>query len=113
MLAKRIEGALRETTRAAAVRLGTPVPHQAIERPPSTTPPPALANVRTHDGRFLADVSFAKLVEYIVTGELSPEDEVSMPGHGFRRLESIDLLARHLPPSTATTSRLDGPGVPD
>jgi hypothetical protein len=36
-----------------------------------------------------------------------------MAGQNFQRLEAIDILARHLPPSTATTSRLDGPGVPD
>ena len=36
-----------------------------------------------------------------------------MAGQPFQRLEAIDVLARHLPPSTATTSQLDGPGVPD
>jgi serine/threonine-protein kinase len=28
-------------------------------------------------------------------------------------LENVDVLARHLPPSTATTSQLSGPGIPD
>jgi len=109
-LAKRIEGALRESTKMAAPRIGTPPP-RPVER--LTAPPPALANVRTSDGRLINDVSFAKLVEFIVTGELGAQDEVAMSGQGFQRLESIDILARHLPPSTATTSRLDGPGVPD
>jgi serine/threonine-protein kinase len=109
-LAKRIEGALRESTKMAVPKIGTPLP-RPVER--LTAPPPALANVRTSDGRIISDVSFAKLVEFIVTGELGAQDEVAMSGQGFQRLESIDVLARHLPPSTATTSRLDGPGVPD
>jgi serine/threonine protein kinase len=109
-LAKRIEGALRESTKMAAPKIGTPMP-RPVER--LTAPPPALANVRTSDGRLISDVSFAKLVEFIVTGELGAQDEVAMSGQSFQRLESIDILARHLPPSTATTSRLDGPGVPD
>jgi serine/threonine-protein kinase len=109
-LAKRIEGALRESTKMQAQKIGTPLP-RPVER--LTAPPPALANVRTSDGRLINDVSFAKLVEFIVTGELGAQDEVAMAGQGFQRLEAIDVLARHLPPSTATTSRLDGPGVPD
>jgi hypothetical protein len=36
-----------------------------------------------------------------------------MGGAEYQRLENIELLARHLPPSTATTNQLDGPGVPD
>ena len=112
-LAKRIEGVLRDSTKMAAVKLGTPLPHRAID--PQTVPPPhpSLANVRTEDGRVLNDVPFAKLVEFVVTGELGPHDEVSVGGAGFQRLGSFDVLARHLPPSTATTSQLAGPGIPD
>ncbi len=110
MLAKRIEGALRESTK---IRVGTPLPQRVVERKTVPPPHPTLANVRTEDGRFLADVPFAKLVEFTVTGELGPHDEVSMGGGTFQRLEMIHELARHLPPSTATTNRLDGPGVPD
>jgi hypothetical protein len=36
-----------------------------------------------------------------------------MNGHEYQRLDSNEALARHLPPSTATTSQVDGPGVPD
>lgn len=111
-LAKRIEGVLRESTKMSVPKgvAATPVP-RPIER--LTAPPPALATVRTTDGRTIPDVTFAKLVEFIVTGELGAQDEVSMSGQPFQRLEAIDVLARHLPPSTQTTSRLDGPGVPD
>ncbi|MET0593710.1 MAG: serine/threonine-protein kinase [Polyangiaceae bacterium] len=109
-LAKRIEGVLRESTKMSVPKGATPVP-KPVER--LTAPPPALATVRTTDGRTIPDVTFAKLVEFIVTGELGAQDEVSMSGQPFQRLEAIDVLARHLPPSTQTTSRLDGPGVPD
>jgi serine/threonine-protein kinase len=118
MLAKRIEGALRESTnKMAAVRLGTPLPQRVGTPMPQraivSPPPPASADVRTHGGRVMSNVSFAKLVEMIITGELVAEDEVAMSGQAFQRVEAIEVLARHLPPSTATTSRLDGPGVPD
>ncbi len=111
VLAKRIEGALRESTKMSGMRSGTPLPQRAVL--PATTPPPASADVRTRGGRLLSNVSFAKLVEMIITGELVAEDEIAMAGQSFQRLEAIEVLARHLPPSTATTSRLDGPGVPD
>src|SRR5262249_4376052 len=120
VLAKRIEGALRESTKMSAVRVGTPPPQRAINTTNTpaapaavTAPPPAMADVRTHGGRTMSNVSFAKLVEMIITGELVAEDEVAMVGQPFQRVEAIDVLARHLPPSTATTSRLDGPGIPD
>src|SRR5258706_5282037 len=112
MLAKRFEGARqRESPKMSAVRVGTPLPHRAVH--PATAPPPASADVRTRGGRVLSNVSFAKLVEMIITGELVGEDEIAMAGQPFTRVEAVDVLARHLPPSTATTSRLDGPGVPD
>jgi serine/threonine-protein kinase len=113
MLAKRIEGVLRDSTKMSSVKLGTPLPHKAIDLETIPPPHPSLANVRTEDGRVLNDVPFAKLVEFIVTGELGPQDEVSVAGANFQRLENVDVLARHLPPSTATTSQLAGPGVPD
>jgi serine/threonine protein kinase len=114
-LAKRIEGALRESTKMIVPRpsgstIGTPLPKPVDKL---TAPPPAMATVRTVDGRVLNEISFAKLVEFTVTGELGAQDEVAMVGQNFQRLETIEVLARHLPPSTATTSRLDGPGVPD
>jgi serine/threonine protein kinase len=113
MLAKRIEGVLRDSTKMASVKVGTPLPHKAIDLQTIPPPHPSLANVRTQDGRVLNDVPFAKLVEFIVTGELGPQDEVAVAGGKFQRLESVDVLARHLPPSTATTSQLSGPGIPD
>jgi serine/threonine-protein kinase len=113
LLAKRIEGALRDSTKMASVRLGTPMPHKAIEHETIPPPHPSLANVRTEDGRVLKDVPFAKLVELIITGELVAQDEVSVAGAKYQKLETVELLARHLPPSTATTRELAGPGIPD
>lgn len=121
-LAKKIEGALRDS---AKLRIGTPVPSristpvpntpvpQRTEKQTSPPPHPNNASVRTRNGRTFSDVPFAKLVEFIVTGELRGEDEVAMGGEDFRRIATISVLARHLPPSTATTNRVDGPGIPD
>src|SRR5499427_3712470 len=108
-LAKKIEGVLRDS---AKMRIGTPLPQRA-DRKTLPPPHPSNARVRTRDGRTLSDVSFAKLVEFIVTGELGADDEVSMGGGDFRTVSSVDVLARHLPPSTATTNQVDGPGIPD
>jgi len=110
MLAKQIEGALRESDR---MRAASAQPPENVERPTVPAPPPMAASVRARDGRKLSDVSFAKLIELIVTGDLLGDDEVAMDGRTFARVDTIELLARHLPPSTATTSRVDGPGVPD
>jgi serine/threonine protein kinase len=109
MLAKRIEGVLRDSGK---MRVGTPLPQRAVEKQTMPPPHPSDASVRTRDGRTFSGVSFAKLVESIVTGDLRGDDEVSMDGE-FRLISSIDVLARHLPPSTATTNRVDGPGIPD
>jgi hypothetical protein len=59
-------------------------------------------------------VPFAKLIEMIATGELGGEDEVALMSEGFKPIRDINELARHLLPSTtATTSRIFEPGVPD
>jgi serine/threonine-protein kinase len=113
VLAKRIEGVFRESTKVAAVKMRTPMPHQVSDRQTSPPPHPSLATVRTQDGRVLNEVPFSKLVEFIITGELVGSDEVSLAGASFQRLETMEVLARHLPPSTATTSQLMGPGIPD
>lgn len=109
VLAKRIEGVLRESSKMKAARA------VSFDPPPDPVElaEPFESDIRTRDGRSIAKVPFAKLVEMIVTGELSADDEVDMMGHGFRRLEAIEILARHLPPSTGTTAQLEGPGIPD
>ena len=60
------------------------------------------------------DVSFSTLLELAATGQLKLDDEVSLLGAEFRRVERIDELARFLMPSTTTTTgQLFEPGVPD
>lgn len=94
----------------------------ASGRPTVTPDQPIVACVRRkfHPGttsvppssRVLSDVPFSKLVELIATGQLARDDEVDL-GQGFSPIEALAPLARYLPPSTATTARLQGPGVPD
>jgi hypothetical protein len=50
----------------------------------------------------------------IATGELMADDQVDLMGSGYRRIEEIEELSRHLLPSTsATTGMLYQPGIPD
>jgi hypothetical protein len=48
------------------------------------------------------------------TGQLKLDDEVSLMGADFRKVEAVDELSRYLMPSTtSTTGQLFQPGVPD
>ena len=72
------------------------------------------SRVRRTDGTVQEQVPFAKLIEMIATGDLGGEDEVALLGQDFSPIRDITELARHLLPSTtATTSRIFEPGVPD
>jgi serine/threonine protein kinase len=67
------------------------------------------AGVVTH-----AEVTFQTLLELAATGHLALDDEVSLVGAPYRRVDAIPELSRYLMPSTAnTTAQLFGPGVPD
>lgn len=83
----------------------------AVEMPVTARVPDM--KVRTRGGRELGPFPFSKLVEMIATSRLQPEDEVEIAGQGYRRIEEIPELERHVPSSTATTNQLTGPGVPD
>jgi serine/threonine-protein kinase len=93
--------------------LRSPFGERSVDKMAAPSPHTSRANIRTLEGTVFPDVPFSKLVELIVTGELTGRDEVDMGGEGFRQVQSIDLLARHLPQGTATTTRMDGPGIPD
>jgi serine/threonine-protein kinase len=69
--------------------------------------------VRTSDGTKHGPWTFARLMEACATGQLGRGDDVDYMGQGFRPIEQIDELARHLPMRTATTNQLTGPGAPD
>jgi eukaryotic-like serine/threonine-protein kinase len=103
-------------------------PHKPVQlvSPPEPSPQPASpsdnvtaeftplpSQVRTSDGRLLGPFPYAKLVELVVTGRLSSEDEIDFMGTGFVPLSEIDELARHLAPRSTVTKQLQGPGAPD
>lgn len=69
------------------------------------------ACVRMRDGAVIGPLSMAKVIELTATGRLRGDDEVDLVGTGFRALESVPELARHMPPSA--TGALAGPGTPD
>jgi serine/threonine-protein kinase len=83
----------------------------AVTHPPERG---ELSHVRRANGEIFEGLAFAKLIEMIATGDLDGHDEVSLLGETYRRIEDIQDLARHLLPSTTTTTGvLFGPGVPD
>lgn len=76
--------------------------------------PRVLSSVRRAGVVLHAEVSFSALLELAATGQLGVDDEVSLLGAPFRRVDAVPDLACHLKPSTAnTTAQLFGPGVPD
>lgn len=113
-LARRLEGQIRESvSRMHAAKSSN---SQIRAARPGDTPAPfeSLSKVRRVRGETLNDVSFAKLIEMIATGDLTGDDEVSLIGSDFRPIREIQELARHLLASTtATTSRVFEPGAPD
>jgi eukaryotic-like serine/threonine-protein kinase len=111
-LAKRLEGQLRDSN-VSGPSVGPHFSDRSVDNMVSPSPHTSRANIRTLEGTVFPDVPFSKLVELIVTGELTDRDEVDMGGQGYRQVQSIEILARHLPQGTATTTRLDGPGIPD
>jgi serine/threonine-protein kinase len=113
-MARQIEGQVRDSV--ARMRATRAVVSSEPEVVPLVKPiaRPTASHVRRANGEELHDVSFAKLIEMVVTGELSGRDQVALMGEAYRAIDEIDELARHLLPSTTTTTgRLFGPGVPD
>ncbi len=105
-LARRIEVKVKDSVRRM----------MAVKALGSSTPPSQtrLARVRRPSGETFDNVPFARLVELISSGAVGPEDEVSLLGEPFRRVQEIPDLARHvLPSTTGLTGRFTGPGVPD
>jgi serine/threonine-protein kinase len=71
------------------------------------------SHVRTSRGDELGPWSFARLVEALATGEIGHGDEVAYMGQPMRSIDDVEELARFLPPLTATTREVAGPGTPD
>src|SRR5690606_41200092 len=79
--ANKIEGQIRDSIRKLrAARRASGAMELDMERP--TLPPPnnGLSQLRRAGQASVEEVSFAKLVELIATGELSPRDEVALFG---------------------------------
>jgi serine/threonine-protein kinase len=122
-IAQRIELRVRdsvarlEATRKVVVSdedTPTPIPSQELARVAPAANKSNVSNVRRANGEVLESVPFAKLIEMVATGDLSGNDEVALLGAPFRRIDDIVELARHLLPSTMTTTGvLFGPGIPD
>lgn len=112
-IARKLEGQIRDSMRRMrAVQRVTTVDSNA--RP--TQPPPAggLSEVRRKNGEVHREVEFARLVEWVASGQLDGDDEVALMGAPLQPIREIDALARHvLPSSTATTGHMFQPGVPD
>ena len=71
------------------------------------------STVRTAGGDALGPWTFAHLVEALATGEVGHGDQVAYMGRPLTPVEDIPELARFLPPPTATTREVAGPGAPD
>lgn len=119
--AHQLEGRIRDSVhRMRAVRLASSVPPSLASVVPflamgeSVAPADTTARVRRVENGQEEQVSFPKLLEMIATGDLGRNDQVALMGAGFVAIGDIDELARHLLPSTtSTTVKLHGPGVPD
>ena len=88
-----------------------PVPSSSDKVTAEFTPLPS--QIRTTDGRLIGPLTYAKLIELVVTGRVTADDEVDFMGTGFVTLSEVDELARHIAPSSGVTRQLKGPGAPD
>jgi eukaryotic-like serine/threonine-protein kinase len=119
-LARKLEHKIRSSSQnLQAVRASSSVPELKVTRhakrqPQEAAPAEIPPRVRRVGTETVDDLTFARLVELIATGELHGSDEVSLMGGGFRRIADVEELARHvLPSTTAVTGRVSGPGAPD
>ncbi|HKO90179.1 MAG TPA: serine/threonine-protein kinase [Polyangiaceae bacterium] len=104
VLARQYEQRFRNASQSQLAGAGRASSHR-----PGETSAVRRANVLIHAG-----VSFPNLLELAATGQLRIDDEVSLMGADFRKVEAIAELSRYLMPSTtSTTGQLFQPGVPD
>ncbi len=115
-LAARVEGRLRDSmARMKAARAIAKSESGELAAAPSTRSPPRdAAHVIRASGEVMEGVPLAKVIAMIATGDLDGHDEVSLLGEKHRKIEDVEELARHLLPSTTTTTGvLFGQGPPD
>lgn len=108
-------GAVRESARMRAVQtLAESDLQDDEEAAPSTAEFASLPSyVTLRDGTRKGPWAFARLAEAIATGEVGRCDSVEYQGQAASKVDAVETLARLLPPQTATTSQLAGPGAPD
>jgi eukaryotic-like serine/threonine-protein kinase len=106
---------VRESLRMRAVQaLSSSDLEEAEEAAPNTAQFAALPSfVTTRDGTRHGPWAFARLAEALATGEVGRSDMVEYQGQEAKAVDKVEELARLLPPQTATTSQLAGPGAPD
>ena len=119
-LAERLQGQIRDSVeRMRAVKAinfaSDPTSLIEVKEPdPAPITDRVPTKVRYADGRGMADIALARLIEMIVVGDIRGDDEVALMGEDFHPVREIESLAKHLlPSSTATTGRLFEVGVPD
>jgi hypothetical protein len=122
--ARKLEGAVLESLALSKKHDTDSMRASGATRPPSAAPvasavelaratnpeDPIVCLLRRGAGE--ESVHLAKLIEMLATGQVKPDDDVDF-GDGFHKVDRVAMLARYLPPTTATTKRLSGPGVPD
>lgn len=107
--------AVRESVRMRAVQALSEADLVEDDEPaPNTAEFGALPSfVTTRDGTRKGPWAFARLAEAIATGEVGRNDKVEYQGREACAVDKVEELARLLPPQTATTNQLAGPGAPD
>lgn len=114
--ARRLEGAVLETRALTANPRPPAAPTGARDDAPTsaraTLPEEPVGCHLKPVGAEPREIGLPKVIEMLVTGQLGALDQVDL-GDGFHPISKIAMLARYLSPNTATTKRLEGPGVPD
>ena len=107
--------AVRESARMRAVQALSESDLVEDEEPaPNTAQFAAMPSyVTTRSGEKKGPWPFARLAEGIATGEVGRNDMVEYQGRPPCAVDQVEELARLLPPQTATTNQLAGPGAPD
>ncbi|MEO7109819.1 MAG: serine/threonine-protein kinase [Polyangiaceae bacterium] len=107
---------VRESLRMRAVQAlsSSDLEDASEDAAPNTAQFAALPSfVTTRDGTKRGPWVFARLAEALATGEVGRNDMVEYQGQDACAVDKVEELARLLPPQTATTSQLAGPGAPD
>jgi serine/threonine-protein kinase len=101
----------REQMKAMRLDVGKPNDDESPDRTPEYPANPSF--VVNKSGQRIGPLSFVRLIEAIMTGEIERGDMVDYLARGLAPLESIEELARFLPPTTLATHPVPGLGTPD